>query len=124
MLKRECGRMVENNRLAEEACRYLMEHMEQHITADHLAAQFHVSATRLKTSFQQRYGTPLYTYIRIEKMRAAARMLRETNESVLTVAMECGYSNGSKFAKAFRDVMGMTPRQYRNAGKNAAYEMR
>ena len=60
---------------------------------------------------------PLYTYVRTEKMRSAARMLRETNESVLTVAMEHGYSNGSKFAKAFRDVMGMTPRQYRKTEK-------
>ena len=117
MPERKYGRNAENNRLAEEVCRYLMENREQHITAEQLAARFQVSATRLKTSFQRRYGMPLYTYVRTEKMRSAARMLRETNESVLTVAMEHGYCNGSKFAKAFRDVMGMTPRQYRKTEK-------
>ena len=117
MPEQKYRRNAENHRLAEEVCRYLLENREQHITAEQLAARFHVSATRLKTSFQRRYGMPLHTYVRGEKMRSAARMLRETNESVLTVAMEHGYCNGSKFAKAFSDVMGMTPRQYRKTEK-------
>ena len=111
--KRELIR-TENDRLAEEVCRYLMEHMDQHITVAQLSVLFHASSTKLKSSFRKKYGRSLYTYIRTEKMWAAARMLRETNGTVLTVAMQYGYSNGSKFAKAFYDVMGMTPRQYRN----------
>ena len=44
---------------------------------------------------------------------AAALMLKQTDHTVLDVAGRFGYDNGSKFAKAFRDVMGMSPKEYR-----------
>lgn len=103
--------------LAEATCRYLMDHMDRHITIRQLSEVFHVSQTQLKNSFKKVYGTSVYAYIRTEKMWAAARMLRETNETVLEIAGRYGYNNGSKFAKAFSDVMGMTPKEYRNTEK-------
>ena len=35
--------------------------------------------------------------------------------SVLEVAGTFGYNNGSKFAKAFRDVCGVSPNEYRQS---------
>jgi AraC-like DNA-binding protein len=46
-------------------------------------------------------------------MNAAAVMLRQTNESVISIALDLGYDNASKFASAFKDVMGKTPSEYR-----------
>ena len=106
-----------NETLAEAACRYLMENMDRHITIRELADVFHVSQTQLKNSFKKTYGSSIYSYIRTEKMWAAARTLRETNETILGIAGLYGYNNGSKFAKAFSDVMGMSPKEYRNAEK-------
>ena len=40
-------------------------------------------------------------------------VLRETEDSVLEIAGALGYGNGSKFAKAFREVMGTSPAAYR-----------
>jgi AraC-like DNA-binding protein len=106
-------------KLAESVCDYLMECMDQHITIRQLSERFHVSQTHLKNNFKQRYGKSVYAYIRTEKMQAAAQTLRETNATVLEVAGCYGYSNGSKFAKAFHDVIGMTPKEYRNAAKHS-----
>lgn len=41
-------------------------------------------------------------------------MLEYTDKSILEIAMEHGYDNGSKFAAAFRSIKGMNPMQYRN----------
>lgn len=46
-------------------------------------------------------------------MRVAGRLLRETGRTVMDVAVELGYENGSKFSSAFRDVMGVSPGEYR-----------
>jgi AraC-like DNA-binding protein len=46
-------------------------------------------------------------------MNAAAVMLRQKNESVITIAADLGYDNASKFASAFKDVIGRTPSEYR-----------
>ena len=40
-------------------------------------------------------------------------LLKKTDRTVLDIACECGFDNGSKFAKAFREVMGSVPSKYR-----------
>ena len=42
-----------------------------------------------------------------------AALLRETDRTVLDIACQFGYDNASKFARAFRDVIGVSPREYR-----------
>ena len=37
----------------------------------------------------------------------------DPDETVLAIANRFGYDNGSKFAKAFRDVIGVSPSEYR-----------
>jgi AraC-like DNA-binding protein len=71
--------------------------------------------TLIKSAFRAVYGVPLYAYIRTQKMESAAYMLEHTDKSVLQIAGEHGYDNGSKFASAFRQVKGMTPSAYRAA---------
>ena len=48
-------------------------------------------------------------------MQAAGLMLQHSDSTVLEIAGRFGYDNGSKFAAAFKDVMGMTPNEYRSA---------
>ena len=46
-------------------------------------------------------------------MHSAAAMLKSTDFTILEIAGEYGYENGSKFAGAFKAVMGMSPDEYR-----------
>lgn len=48
-------------------------------------------------------------------MLMAAQQLINTQRSILEIASECGYDNGSKFSEAFRKVIGETPSEYRKA---------
>ncbi len=111
-----CKRSVKKSRvtLAKNICNYLTEHMERHITITELAEIFHVSQTALKNSFKDVYGVSIYSFIRSQKMQVAALLLRQTECTVLEIAGKCGYDNGSKFASAFNNVIGMTPNEYRN----------
>ena len=52
-------------------------------------------------------------WIRAQKMHAAAELLRSTDRTVLDIAGQFGYDNASKFAKAFRDIIGVSPNSYR-----------
>ncbi|MBR6398821.1 MAG: helix-turn-helix transcriptional regulator, partial [Lachnospiraceae bacterium] len=95
--------------LAEEISAYLSAHMDRHTTIKELGEIFHVSPTRVKTCIKNVYGMSVYAFARNRKMHAAARLLRQSDATVLEIAGYFGYDNGSKFAKAFRDVIGMTP---------------
>lgn len=103
--------------LAKDAGRYLAQHMDRRVTIDELAEQFYVSPTQLKNSFKGVYGVSIYAYTRSQKMQAAACALRQTDDTVMQIAGRYGYENPSKFAKAFKDVLGVTPNEYRNTSE-------
>ncbi len=102
--------------LAKQVFAYVREHRNRRLTAEMLAAQFHVSPEQLQRSVKNVYGKTLYQCIRAYKMQMAAAQLLETDRTVMDIASEVGYDNSSKFAKAFLDVVGVSPAQYRQQG--------
>lgn len=99
--------------LAKQVCQYINDHMDVRLTIDQLAAQFYVSPAQLKKCFYSVYGESVYAYIRAYKMQSAAHQLRTTARPISQIAGAFGYDNSSKFSKAFRDVMGLSPTEYR-----------
>ena len=63
----------------------------------------------MKRCFEAVYGMPVSRYLRRVRIRRAAALLRSTDDTVLSVAGQVGYSNGSKFAAAFKAEMGVNP---------------
>jgi PAS domain S-box-containing protein len=47
------------------------------------------------------------------RMEVAVRRLRETKDSIATVALDCGYSDQSAFTRQFRQTVGLSPSEYR-----------
>lgn len=77
----------------------------------------HVSTVTFQAIFKQIYGRSPYAYLKNYKMNRAAVQLRESSESINQIALSLGYSNASKFSRAFRDVLGMLPKDYRARNK-------
>ncbi|MGI6108494.1 MAG: helix-turn-helix domain-containing protein [Eubacteriaceae bacterium] len=100
--------------LAKGVNRLLTDNLDRRYTIDQLSDCFHASPTQIKNSFRSVYGTSIYAFVKTQKMHEAALLLRKTNQSILEIAGEFGYDNGSKFARAFRGVMGAAPSEYRN----------
>ena len=99
--------------IAEDTLAFCMEHMEEHYTIPFLAQRAGISPTKLKIIFRRVYGAPMFAYIRAKKMYFAACELVASNNRILDIAEACGYDNASKFSVAFRDVMGCSPKEYR-----------
>ena len=89
--------------------------LERTFTAEELSESFGLPAATLRKVFRAVYGAPIYQYIKSYKMKAAAAMLiSESGTTIAEIAQRLGYDNASKFSAAFRDVMGVTPQNYRN----------
>lgn len=56
---------------------------------------------------------PPLTYLTWWRMTAAARLLRETDLPLRSVAQRVGYASEYAFAKAFKRELGAPPGQYR-----------
>lgn len=100
---------------AKEAKKYLLSHLDEHITITELADMLGISPTSLKICFKGVYGDTINGYITNYKMQKAASLLKNTDKSVLEIAGIVGYNNGSKFAGAFRKVMNKSPNEYRKS---------
>lgn len=101
--------------LAYRVSAWLLAHKSARVTLEQLSEQFHVSGTLIKTSIRAVYGVSFSQFVRMQKMSSAAGLLRDTDLTVLDIASRHGYDNASKFAAAFREVTGLTPREYRAA---------
>lgn len=99
--------------VARKTRQIIESNLERHITIAELAKLLHVSPTQVKNCFRGVYGTPVFSHARRCRMEEAARLLAETDVTILEIAGKTGYENGSKFARAFRDVMGTAPAEYR-----------
>lgn len=92
---------------------HITEHVDCHYTLEELARSFGIGLTTMKTCFKGVYGTSIYAFIREYRMQAAARMLRDGKETVSVIAGKVGYDNASKFAKAFKETLQVSPQEYR-----------
>lgn len=119
-MKKQNESAKNNELITKEICDYLACNMDKKVTINELASMLHVSATQLKVTFKTVSGSSIYAYQRRQKMLAAADDLCETDDSVLKIAGKYGYENGSKFAKAFRDTLGMSPSMYRKINRMPA----
>ena len=83
------------------------------LTIPELAEVCSTSPTVLKEAFRDEFGVPVYEWYRRLRMLRASEMLGAGAAAVAGVAAEVGYSNASKFARAFADCMGVSPSVYR-----------
>lgn len=104
-----------------EVKQYLLNHIDEHITLEKLSKEFNISLTSMKTCFKGVYGIAIYSFIRHYKMQSAAVLLQQTDKNILEIAGMVGYENGSKFAGAFKEVMNVRPKEYRNRVAQTEY---
>ncbi len=92
---------------------YLVTHLEQKVSLEKLTRNAHINLSLFHMVFAQIYGDTPYAYLKKYKMNLAAGRLLDSNQKIGDIAVEFGYSNASKLAKAFQSVYGVLPKDYR-----------
>ena len=74
--------------------------------------------TTLNHDFQRLYGMSVFDWLREQRLRRAALLLKASERTVLEIALGVGYTSHAGFTAAFRLRFGVSPREYR--ASNAA----
>ena len=104
---------TEQIRVVREIHNQLTRHMEQRITIEELSKKYLINPTTLKTAFKSIYGTSIAAHIKEHRMEQAAKILKETDESIAEIAQAVGYDSQSKFTAAFKAYFKVLPKEYR-----------
>ncbi|MDD9943878.1 MAG: helix-turn-helix transcriptional regulator [Myxococcales bacterium] len=72
-----------------------------------------LSERTLRRRFRTRLGMTWEAYQRRARLLSAATLLTETSSPIGHVAAEVGFESQSAFARAFKNLLGRTPREFR-----------
>lgn len=93
---------------------YLDSNYAEKITLDGLASHFFINKFYLERSFKEQYDVPVITYLLNVRITEAKKRLRFSNDTVNSVAIQCGFSDANYFIRQFKKIEGMPPGEYRN----------
>jgi AraC-like DNA-binding protein len=78
-----------------------------------LAAMSGMSAAHFSRLFRASLGTSPIDWLRRERINQAKRRLAEGDDQIQTVAEQVGYTDRFFFSKDFRQMVGMSPKEFR-----------
>ena len=64
-------------------------------------------------TFEQITGSTPHQYVLRARLREAARRMMTGDEKAIDVALDCGFSDASRFSHAFKAEFGVSPRAFR-----------
>ena len=94
--------------------RFVETNEDKPCTLESLAEALKYTPSYLSRFFSANVGISYNTYVRTVKINRAVYLLRNTRESVLAIALKCGYTSLSSFNRSFKQVTGTSPTHYRS----------
>ncbi len=94
----------------------IMNYIQSHyadVTLDVLADHFSLSKPYLSKYIKEKSGMTFQNAVKEARMKKACTMLKETNQTVESIAAYVGYENVEHFNRLFKKAYEMTPVQFR-----------
>jgi len=85
------------------------------ISLGQLAALCALSEYHFARMFRESFGLPPHQYVLARRLSRARELLRTTSRPLGEIALACGFASASHFTHRFRQVLGGTPGEYRQA---------
>ena len=99
----------------DKVIQYINTNISKKLSLEELADISCFSRTYFSVLFKELNGISPWDYINIKRVELAKSMLRESNETVLYISSECGFSNLSNFNRIFKKITGTTPTEFRKS---------
>ena len=98
----------------------IMKYVQNHyydVTLEDLAESFNLSKPYLSRYIRQKSGMTLQEAVKKARLKRARKMLKESNQTVESIAETVGYETVEHFNRLFKKTYNMTPGQYRSQNR-------
>ncbi|GAA5525691.1 HTH-type transcriptional regulator CdhR [Microbulbifer aestuariivivens] len=103
------GRLNTTNRRLIKAAEIMEKHLASPLTVQQIAQRTETSTRELERLFKREVGTPPKRYYRRLRLERARQLLRQTDMTVLDIAISCGFQSAAYFSSAYRAEFGLSP---------------
>lgn len=93
--------------------KYIELHYNEQITISTISKIASLSESHFMRSFKETFGCSFINYLNDYRLTMAARLLRITDHTVISIASSVGYDNLSYFNRSFKAKYGLPPSRYR-----------
>ncbi len=100
--------------IVDQVVEYILNHHDQQISVTYLANMVHVHPSYLHRRFKKKTELTIQQFITRERIMACKKLLEETDENMLDIAIQVGYNSGSYFSYVFKQQTGLTSKEYRS----------
>ncbi|QPC45891.1 AraC family transcriptional regulator [Mangrovibacillus cuniculi] len=94
---------------------YIEDHLDEPLSLKWLAEVANFSPFHFHRVFQTMVGESVIEYVRKRRLTVAAEKIYFTNQKIIDIALEVGFSYQESFNRAFKKQFGVSPLQYRRA---------
>ena len=97
---------------------YISDHYMEDIHVEDLAKSCHISETHFRRVFTSYMKVSPLEYINTVRIHTACELLQKTDDPVADIAHKCGFTTNSTFNRNFKQMMGVTPNEWRKRPEN------
>jgi transcriptional regulator GlxA family with amidase domain len=101
---------------------YIEEHVDESLLLEKLARIARISPFHFHRLFRAYTGETCLEYMQRLRLQRAREKLRYTDNSITSIALDVGYETSAGFSKIFQQVLGRSPREYRNVRLDANFD--
>lgn len=111
---------VEREARLSRVLEYVAQHCHTRLAQPEVARVAGMSTSRFRAFFKETTGWGFADYLREVRLERAARLLRETSESVATIAYLTGFADQSHLQRLFKVRYGICPLAYRKLNQQCS----
>jgi transcriptional regulator GlxA family with amidase domain len=79
-----------------------------------------VSEAHFIRTFKGTFGETPHRYLQRRRVERSLFLLRETERSITEVCLDVGFNSLGTFSRTFREIMGLSPSEYRQRAESVA----
>ena len=105
------------DKIISEALKFIEDNLSKPINVNSVVRATSVSRRNLEQRFKRFLGRTVAGEVRNARTKKAARLLSDTNKSIMSIALECGFYHSESLTRAFQREFHKTPTEFRKQSK-------
>ena len=97
----------------QDILQYIVEHYTQRISLEEISGEIGFHPQYFSAYFKKQFGVSFTDFLNNYRVNKSIHFLRDTNDSVLNIALSCGFNNHKTYSNAFEKFYHCSPREYR-----------